>query len=104
MHVKLPLVVGSSSGIYFSVSYRRLKRWGIPQLQRVGRLYIIVSVYQNGGKGSIDGFLTVYDRVPRRRANLYVIGTGFFQLIGNKICCFYDVFFVFGIGTYGWEA
>ncbi|MEY3102967.1 MAG: hypothetical protein RL558_1244, partial [Bacteroidota bacterium] len=91
MHKKLAFVVASTAGKNGSVGVDRrgahlgLKGWSGPQIEGVSRLHVVVSVDQHRRATRIHEVLSINDRIPRRRADFYLLGACFSQKVGNGI-------------------
>jgi hypothetical protein len=57
-----PLVVGAAAGAHLAVDDRRLERRRLPQLQRLGRLHVVVAVDQQRGPVVAGGRGVAVDR------------------------------------------
>ena len=85
MHIHLSFVIAGTAGINFVIPNFRLKGWAMPQFVRVCRLYIVMTVHQDGGQSRIHDSFPVNHRVSRRRTNLHVISPRFDESIGYKL-------------------
>ena len=68
MHVKLPFVICCTTRINFSVAYGRLERRGIPKLQGIGRLHIVMSIHQYGGQIGVNQFFASARKIIQNSA------------------------------------
>ena len=69
----LALVVDSAAGKDFSIADRRLKRRRLPEVERVGRLNVVVSVKEDVrrvGRRSVEGSVSEHNGMPGRRVYL----------------------------------
>ena len=85
MHIHLSFVIAGTSGINFAIPNFRLKGWAVPQFVRVCRLYIVMTVHQDGGQSRIHDALPVNHRITGRRTNLHVISPRFDEAIGTAL-------------------
>src|SRR5690606_25130342 len=76
MHVGLAFVVRRATGIYLVILDDRLKGRGVPFFYRIGRLHVVVSVHQHGGKRWIFYFFTIDNGVSFRLADFHLVGAG----------------------------
>ncbi len=82
VHKRLSFIVVGTACINGSVSYFRFKRRRIPQVYRIFRLHIVVSVHQDGGFLRINDFFCIDHRMTGRRVYFCIIGPRFCQ----KLC------------------
>src|SRR5438270_3515769 len=66
----LAFVVAYTSGVKSSIAHSRLEGWRNPFFQRLGRLYIIVTIQEDSGRTRLPGILPEYHRPASGRDNL----------------------------------
>ncbi len=91
----IALVVGSPPGINAIVFDRRLKRRPGPQIQRINRLCVKMSVNQNGGFIACVQPIAINDWMPTGGQHLDIFDVGGLHPRGNPLRCLLHVFFVF---------
>src|SRR5258708_3417211 len=104
VHIELAFVVGAAAGIYLSVPDHRFERAAMPQLQGIGRLYVVVAIDQDRGFGLVGYFLAIDDRMSIRRVYLGFVDTSVQQALFHRGCADYHVRAVLAAGADGGYA
>ena len=63
---RLAFVVGRTAGVDVAIASRGLEGRGLPKIERIGGLHVVVAVYQDGWRAGGTKPLGQYDRVARR--------------------------------------
>ncbi len=85
---ELAFVIPGTAGIDPPVPYRRFKRLRIPFLQRICRLDIIMTVYQQGHRIFRDDMFTIHDRVMITPDDFDMTHACRFHFLPDKFCAF----------------
>ena len=84
VHVHLALVVAGSAGVEISVADGGLKRRRGPQLQRIGRLDVVMAVTQHGRLAGRVQPICIDQRMVRGLDDLDIFEAGFAQAVGDE--------------------
>src|SRR5580700_10115712 len=104
MDVNLAFVVGGAAAVEIAVAGFGNKRRGCPEIHRVGRLNVIVSVEKYCRlAGSFEGF-RINQRIQTGGNDLDSFETGRAKMIGNPIGSALDVRLVLAFRADGWDA
>ena len=76
MHIHLAFVVAGSASVDALILDDRLERRRRPQLQRVGRLHVVVTVYEYGRLARVDNLVAIHDGVAVCLTDFDIVGTG----------------------------
>ncbi len=94
VHVHLPFVVGRTAGVNISIAQNGLKRRRLPQLQRIGRLHIVMPITQHRRLSWSVQPIGVNQRMLGRGNDRDVLKPRARQAIGDKFRGPVDVSFI----------
>ncbi len=96
VHVHLAFVVGGSAGVDVAVAHGGLEGRALPELQRVGRLDVVMAVTKNGWLALGVQPIAIDQRIAIGRNDLDMLDAGVFQAIGDEVGGSLDVGLVLG--------
>src|SRR5216684_1487669 len=95
----LALVVGSTASKKIAVAHRRFERRRRPEIERLGRLHIIVAIEENRWLTRSFQRLGVYERMEIRGHDFNRFKSSGAQMVGNPARSALDIRLVLGFGT-----
>ena len=99
MNEHLPLVVGRSASVQSVVANRGFERRRCPELERLHRLHVVMTVDEYRGLARSAEPLTIDDRMPGGGKQLDILQSDRAHVVSNPLRASLHVLCVLGIGA-----
>ncbi len=103
MNVDLPLVVGGAAGVQIAAANGGFKCRRGPEVQRLGRLHIVMAVEEDGRFAGRAQRFAIDERVHFRGQDFDVVEARGAQLFGDPLRGALDVRLVLGLRADAWN-